>query len=81
MQTTLSERGQVVIPKPIRDMFNLQKGVVFDVFVKNDKIILKPKAKKRTISTWKELRGLIKGKYSSKQFLQEREEDKRLEDI
>ena len=41
MLTTLSGKGQVVIPQAIREKFNLQTGDNFIIAAKNDIIILK----------------------------------------
>ncbi len=43
LHATIGEKGQVVIPKPIRDMFHLRPftEIVFDV--EQEKIILKKK--------------------------------------
>ncbi len=39
--TTLSSKGQIVIPKTIRDLLGLKTGEVFALFGENDTIILK----------------------------------------
>ncbi|MBW1732350.1 MAG: AbrB/MazE/SpoVT family DNA-binding domain-containing protein [Deltaproteobacteria bacterium] len=79
MRTVLSERGQVVIPKDIKELLGLKKGTVLDVTVQDKKVILKPLATSVKVKHWQELRGLLKGKYTSKQFLKEREKDRKLE--
>lgn len=45
LRATVGEKGQIVIPKPIRDLFHLSPftEIVFDV--KEDNIILKKKEK------------------------------------
>ena len=52
IQTVVGEKGQVVIPKPIRDLFHIQKntGIIFDV--EEDRIILMKK--KTAKSTFEE---------------------------
>jgi AbrB family looped-hinge helix DNA binding protein len=42
MQTRLSSKGQVVIPKPVREALALHGGVEFDVRLEGNKIILEP---------------------------------------
>jgi AbrB family looped-hinge helix DNA binding protein len=42
MLVQLSSKGQLVIPKPIREALNLQAGTQFHVQVDQDKIILEP---------------------------------------
>jgi AbrB family looped-hinge helix DNA binding protein len=41
--TTLSSKGQVVIPKTIRDRFKLRTGQALDVIATNQGILLLPK--------------------------------------
>jgi len=45
MKTTLSEKGQVVIPKEIREKLKLERGNVFEIELKGNLIILKPAGK------------------------------------
>ncbi len=40
-QTKLSAKGQVVIPKDVRDRLGLSEGTVFDVFERGDEVVLK----------------------------------------
>jgi AbrB family looped-hinge helix DNA binding protein len=42
MKALLSERGQIVIPKKIRDDIHLVKGDELDIEVQGDTIVLKP---------------------------------------
>ncbi len=79
MRTTLSKKGQVVIPKKIREKLNLEKGNVFEIELRDNLIILKPAGKTMKVTNWKELRGLLKGKYSTRQFLEERQKDRKRE--
>lgn len=79
MRTTLSEKGQVVVPKEIREKLKLEKGNVFEIELRDDLIILKPAGKTQKVKNWRELRGLLKGKYSARQFLTERQEDRQRE--
>ena len=79
MRTTLSEKGQIVIPKEIREKLKLEKGNVFEIELKGNLIILKPAGKMMKVKNWKELRGLLKGKYSTREFLEERQKDRERE--
>lgn len=42
MITALSSRGQIVLPKKLRDALNLEEGTQFVVFSDQDNILLKP---------------------------------------
>ena len=43
LKSKIGERGQVVIPKPIREMFNLDSGGTVSFRVEDDKIIIEAK--------------------------------------
>ncbi len=55
MQTTISSKFQVVIPKPVREHLNLKANQKLTVIEKDKMLILIPQ------STLKELRGLASG--------------------
>lgn len=40
MQTTITSKGQLVVPKPIREVLHLKPGAKLDVTVDGNKIIL-----------------------------------------
>ena len=40
--TTLSSKGQLVIPQPIRDRLQLEPGIQFSVEIEDETIILTP---------------------------------------
>ena len=79
MRTALSEKGQIVIPKQIREKLKLEKGNVFEIELKGNLIILKPAGKTQKVKDWRELRGFLKGRYSTRQFLEGRQEDRKRE--
>jgi len=65
--STLTQRGQVVIPQPIRDYFGLKASDKIFFEIEEDKIIAKP------IPSLNEAMGMIKaeGKVSKKEFKKE----------
>ena len=71
MLVKLSSKGQVVIPKPIRDALNLRKGALFDVKVEGRRIILEPLTESPIEALY--------GKYSDVDFLSELEEEHKRE--
>ncbi len=81
MRVVLSKKGQIVIPKTIRDRFGLKEGDLLDVEAKEDMIVLKPAGTVKKVHDWREFRGVLKGKYSIEQFLAERQKDREMENI
>jgi antitoxin PrlF len=62
MNVKLSSKGQLVIPKKIREALNLQPGTEFDVELINGKILLNPIVDKENLEQIiKELQELAKG--------------------
>ena len=55
LSTTLSSKGQVILPSEIRKKINIQKGTKFIIEINNDRIILTPINK----GFFKELAGSI----------------------
>jgi len=60
MRTLLSERGQVVIPKKIRESIHLNKGDELEIEVKGDAIVLKP-LKRFKAKKWQDYAGIGEG--------------------
>jgi len=56
----MSERGQVVIPKKIRDSIRLNKGDELDIEVRGEAIILKP-LKRFKAAKWQDYAGIGAG--------------------
>lgn len=47
MQTKISTKGQVVLPRPLRQKLGLQPGDALDVKLEGDAIILRPRRGRR----------------------------------
>ncbi len=71
MRTRLSSKGQLIIPKVIRDALDLQTGTQFQVRVGDGKIILEPLSGS-TID-------LLYGKYAGVNLIDELEAEHRQE--
>jgi AbrB family looped-hinge helix DNA binding protein len=53
MTTKLSSKGQLVIPKPIREALHAAAGTSFSVTIEGERIVLEPVARKsRKLSDW-----------------------------
>ena len=68
MVTSISVKGQVVIPVEIRRKYGLQPGTVLHVIDLGDGILLKPV----TIQSVHALRGILRGGGGLKALLEER---------
>jgi AbrB family looped-hinge helix DNA binding protein len=68
MDTSISAKGQVVIPAEIRRKYGLQPGTVLHVIDLGDGILLKPV----TIQSVHALRGILRGGGGLKALLEER---------
>jgi AbrB family looped-hinge helix DNA binding protein len=53
--TTMSSRGQIVIPKPIREALHLVEGEQFDIRIEGNRLVLTPHS--RIDSDWRTLQG------------------------
>lgn len=72
-QVTLSSKGQVAIPKAIRDQLNLSEGAKLTLEVRGSEIVLSKDP------AWKKLRGAAAGKDLMKQFASFRKRERKLE--
>jgi AbrB family looped-hinge helix DNA binding protein len=51
--TTLTSKGQLVIPKPVRDALHLKSGTSLSVTTDGERIVLEPiSLKRRHLSDW-----------------------------
>ena len=79
--TTVSSKGQIVIPRHLREKHRLEAGVRLQVSEAKDGLLLSPiKARRQSIARtgWRSLRGAAKGTGALRQHLVEhRREAKR----
>lgn len=69
MATTLTSKGQVTIPKPVRDHLGLRPGSAVEFELAADgRVVLKPAAKPRR-SAFARLRGSNKGRLTTDQIM------------
>lgn len=78
MKTILSERGQVVIPKKIREAIHVEKGDEFEIEVIGGSIVLKP-IKRFRAKKWQDYIGIGEGIVDI--YLKEKLEEKEKEDV
>jgi AbrB family looped-hinge helix DNA binding protein len=71
METRLSSKGQIVIPKAIRERLDLQKGTPFRIRVEEGAIVLEPLAASPVDALY--------GRYAGDDFLTELEAEHRQE--
>ncbi|QJA06304.1 AbrB/MazE/SpoVT family DNA-binding domain-containing protein [Thermosulfurimonas marina] len=76
---SLSSKGQIVIPREVRERLGLKKGDLLEMELEGELIKLKLLSKSKNLKNWKSLRGLLKGKYSTREFLTDRAEERKRE--
>ena len=61
--TRVSERGQVVIPKAIRDRLGIKRGQVLDVEESDGAVLMRPKTRSQSgvPKRWEDWGGILKG--------------------
>jgi AbrB family looped-hinge helix DNA binding protein len=57
MTVRVSSKGQIVIPKPIREQLKLDQGADLQISVEGDRVVLE----KANPEDWRSLRGSMKG--------------------
>jgi AbrB family looped-hinge helix DNA binding protein len=79
MKSIVGERGQIVIPKKIRERLRLEKGTLLDVDTTDDNtaILLKPLRKKR--KDWRDWIGAFEGEGLTGEYLKEKKKEKERE--
>ena len=73
-QITVSSKGQVAIPKAVRDALNLSAGVKLTLEVRGQEIVLSKQP------SWKKLRGAAKGRDLMGAFAAHRKQERQRED-
>ena len=71
---TLSSKGQIAIPKAVRDALNLSAGVKLTLDVRGHEIVLSKQ------SAWKKLRGVAAGSGLMGNFAAFRKQERKRED-
>ena len=72
---TVSSKGQIAIPKAIREALNLAAGSELTVVIRGHEIILSKEP------GWKSLRGMARGRDVPAALIEERQKDKQREDL
>jgi AbrB family looped-hinge helix DNA binding protein len=78
MKTQLSERGQLVIPKKIRETIHVSKGDEFEVEIVGETIVLKP-LRKFKAQKWQDYIGIGEGIMDS--YLKDKKKEKEHENV
>lgn len=72
METTVTSKGQIVIPSSIRRKFGIKTGTKIYIYEESDKIVLQPV----TEDYIRKVRGSLKGLGAMKTLEEERERDR-----
>jgi len=77
MQTTVTVKGQIVIPAPLRHKYGIKKGTKVRVYEEAGKIVLEPLDLDRLLGR---LRGLLKDTGALEELMAERARDREKEE-
>lgn len=58
----MTSKGQLVIPKPLREKYKLKEGSVFRVIAEDERIVLVPE----TVAPFTALRGLMRNEWKKR---------------
>ncbi len=78
MKTLVSERGQVVIPKKIREIIHIGKGDELEIEVVGETVVLKPIRRFKAIK-WQDYAGIGEGIVDA--HLKDKKKEKSDEDV
>ncbi len=73
-QVTVSSKGQIAVPKPVREALNLAAGSKLDLRVRGREIVLTKKP------DWRKLHGAAAGKDLVRRFASEKRKERERED-
>ncbi|MCL6476939.1 MAG: AbrB/MazE/SpoVT family DNA-binding domain-containing protein [Peptococcaceae bacterium] len=71
----LSSKGQLVLPKSVRERLALKQGLEFNVELRGDKIILEPIRQETRKTDWRRWRGSLKGRRALEEHLEEHRQE------
>lgn len=79
MKSIIGERGQIVIPKQIREKLGLERGTILEVETSGDDnlIVLRPMRKKR--KDWREWIGTYEEEGLTREYLEAKKKEKEKE--
>ena len=79
INVTLSTKGQVVIPKAVRDQLRLEPGASLSLEIIGSRIVLGSSDRKRV--AWRKFQGSLKGHESTAEIMAEaKREEREIED-
>ncbi len=70
----LSSKGQLVLPKNVRERLDLKQGLELNVELRGNKIILEP-IRQETRTDWRCWRGSLRGKRVLEEHLEEHRQE------
>ena len=74
-KATISTKGQIVIPKPVRERLNLKAGTEVVIDVRGESLVMKRAV--RNYPDWRTMRGMARGGPSlTKALIEERADEK-----
>jgi len=80
-ETRATEKGQIVIPAPLRKKYGIKKGTRIQIYEQGDQIVLNPLSPEVIRAKLQKLRGIAKGGPSlTKELEAERARDKEKEE-
>lgn len=68
---TLSSKGQIVVPKTLREKAGLVKGTKLRIEMEGNRIILEPVSEKDGDKDWRKYRGILRGTRAVADHLEE----------